>query len=229
LTTLLIRLAGPLQAWGAASRFTRRDTRQEPTKSGVIGLLAAAQGRRRSDHVEDLAALSFGVRIDQPGRLIRDFQVAVRPTDGKSMPLSYRYYLADAVFLAAISGPNALIDGLVESLRRPTFPLYLGRRSCPPSRPLFVDTSDLSVAEALGDAPWQAATWFRKSQAKTVHLRGMLDAEPGATGDVVRDHPVSFDPERREYGWRTVSERYWQIENDLGRDEHDPLAVVGGG
>ena len=47
MSTLLLRLAGPMQAWGADSRFDIRKTNREPTKSGVIGLLAAALGLRR--------------------------------------------------------------------------------------------------------------------------------------------------------------------------------------
>ncbi|MEV7004889.1 type I-E CRISPR-associated protein Cas5/CasD [Streptosporangium sp. NPDC051022] len=95
--TLLIRLAGPLQAWGTASRFMHRDTDPErPTKSGVIGLLAAADGHHRDAHDTDypdalplavLAELRFGVRADRPGVLIRDYHVVgggrfpVRPRD----------------------------------------------------------------------------------------------------------------------------------------------------
>src|SRR3990172_4719032 len=42
--TLLLRLVGPMQSWGTTSRFDQRDTGKEPSKSGVIGLLAAALG-----------------------------------------------------------------------------------------------------------------------------------------------------------------------------------------
>ena len=42
MSTLLLRLAAPLQAWGTASKFERRRTQREPSKSGVIGMLAAA-------------------------------------------------------------------------------------------------------------------------------------------------------------------------------------------
>ena len=55
MATLLLKLAGPLQSWGSDSRFTETKTRHEPTKSGVIGLLAAALGRRRTEDVSDLA------------------------------------------------------------------------------------------------------------------------------------------------------------------------------
>ena len=47
MATLLLRLAAPLQAWGADSKFETRKTNREPTKSGVIGLLAAALPERK--------------------------------------------------------------------------------------------------------------------------------------------------------------------------------------
>ena len=99
-----------MQAWGDASRFSRRDTRMVPSKSGVLGLLAAADGRRRTDPIEDLARLRFGVRVDQPGRLQRDFQTAINWETTHSMPLSYRYYVADAVYVAVADHLQHLPD-----------------------------------------------------------------------------------------------------------------------
>ena len=58
MTVLLLRLAGPLQSWGVKSRFTVRATELAPTKSGIIGMLAAAVGRRRTDPIEDLLSRS---------------------------------------------------------------------------------------------------------------------------------------------------------------------------
>lgn len=207
MTVLLLRLAGPMQAWGDSSRFTRRDTRMAPTKSGVLGLLAAAEGRRRTDPIEDLARLRFGVRVDQPGHLQRDFQTAINWETGQPMPLSYRYYVADAVFVAAAQGDAALLDGLAERLREPRFPLYLGRRSCPVTDPVFLGLSEEGLEEALRNQPWQAAEWHRRQQPPHVQLDLYLDAEPGDDRPVEtrRDVPLSFSPERREYGWREVA------------------------
>ncbi|SDQ52525.1 type I-E CRISPR-associated protein Cas5/CasD [Quadrisphaera sp. DSM 44207] len=205
MSVLLLRLAAPLQSWGAASRFVRRETRHEPTKSGVLGLLAAAEGRRRTDPVEDLARTSFGVRVDQPGRLVRDFQTA-RSLDGtRTMPLSYRFYLADAVFLAGVEGGPSLLHGLDEALRAPVFPLFLGRRSCPPSGQVSLGVREGGLQEVLQGEPWQAALWWRKRQGPRLDLPIVRDAaDPAEPGDLVRDQPISYDPERREYGWRTV-------------------------
>ena len=226
MTTLLIRLAGPMQAWGASSRFSRRDTRQEPTKSGVLGLIAAAQGMRRTDGLDHLAALSFGVRVDQAGVLIRDYQSA-KTVDGTK--LSHRYYLGDAIFVAGVEGDPTVIEGIVAALRNPAFPLYLGRRSCPPSHPLTLAVTEDRLLAALRELPWQAATWYRKNQPTTVQLRIAIDGGSSDEGELVRDVPVSFNPELRQYEWRTVIEEHVEKPNPEGKsDWHDPLAALEG-
>ncbi|MFC5181989.1 type I-E CRISPR-associated protein Cas5/CasD [Actinomadura harenae] len=93
-SVLLIRLAGPLQSWGVASRFSaRRDSHSRPTKSGVIGMCAAALGLPRSMEATEstvlgeLARAVFGVRADRPGVPVRDFHTVgagtfpLRPRD----------------------------------------------------------------------------------------------------------------------------------------------------
>jgi len=75
-STLLIPLVGPLQAWGLDARFDLRQTAPEPSKSGVLGLCCAALGRDRSEAIDDLASMLFGVRVDQEGHPTRDFHTA---------------------------------------------------------------------------------------------------------------------------------------------------------
>jgi CRISPR system Cascade subunit CasD len=229
---LVLRLAGPLQSWGARSRFVRRETEQAPTKSGVIGLLAAARGLRRTDDLTEFFGLRFGVRTDQPGRLVRDFQTA-RSLDGtRIMPLSYRYYLADAVFLAVITGDEALLRGLDEAVRRPHFPLYLGRRSCPPAGKVSLGLRSATLADVLRNEPWQAARWHRRRVLTSpVTVPMVRDAEPdNRHTETVRDEPLSFDPRRREYGWRAVVREQVQLTHPdpPAVPEHDPYAVLGG-
>lgn len=228
--TLLLLLRGPLQSWGDSSRFSRRSTRHEPTKSGVIGLLAAAQGRRRVDPVEDLARLRFAVRVDQRGRLMRDFHTA-RSLDGaRIMPLSERYYLADAAFVAAIEGDDQLIEVLAGAVQEPAFPLYLGRRSCAPSDPIFLAVREQEALDALRDTPWQASDWYRRQQGRSVDLEVVADAAQGEVDvESIRDLPQSFDPRRRLYGWRQVGrERPITVDNPLGKPGMDFFAALGG-
>ncbi|QDQ98568.1 type I-E CRISPR-associated protein Cas5/CasD [Tomitella fengzijianii] len=230
MTTLVIPLRGPMQAWGGSSRFSRRETGPVPTKSGIVGLLGAALGRRRTDPIEDLAQLRFGVRTDQQGSLERDFQTA-KPHGEPHSKLSYRFYLADALFLAAVEGPDEVIGGLAGALQNPKFPLFLGRRSYPPAGPIRGEVVDTPMPELLRTHPWHAAEWYRRRQSRQVSLPIVRDPLPEEDKhEVVRDLPFSFDPRHREYGWREVHhERTDQFDNPLGRRAvHDPLALLGG-
>ncbi|GAA3045454.1 hypothetical protein GCM10010528_25900 [Gordonia defluvii] len=229
-TTLLINLSGPQQSWGDSSRFTQRHTRPEPTKSGVVGLLAAALGRRRSEPIEDLASLTFGIRTDQPGRLDRDFQTEVDWRTHKARALTNRYFLSDAKFVAAIGGPREVLEGLAGALREPTFPLYLGRRAFPPAGPIRSGIVDAGVNEALARASWTAAAHHRRSQGARVLLPVVRDAEPGElAAESVRDIPVSFSPEHRKYEWRDVVHDVVEVNNPDSRLSASPdwLAALG--
>ena len=231
MTVLLLRIAGPLQAWGVRSRFTVRSTELAPTRSGIIGMVAAAVGRRRTDPIEDLLALRFGVRKDQPGRIIRDFHTA-RTLDGKeSMPLSNRYYLADAVFLAGIEGDRPLLEGIDEALQHPAFPLYLGRRSCPPTHPVALGLREATLLDALRAEPWLASPWFRKQQhshvfdAELLLDQEVVPAEERGAARGSRDVPVSFDPRRRDYDFRQVERLMVQVGVPKA-DAHDPMLAL---
>jgi CRISPR system Cascade subunit CasD len=245
----MLRLAAPLQSWGTRSRFVRRNTDRAPSRSGIIGLLAAAQGRRRTDPIEDLLDLRIGVRVEQAGQLERDFQTAHTRDGAGSMPLSYRFYLADAVFVAALEGSTSLLDGLRDALLRPVFPLYLGRRSCPPAGPLVLDLRPGDVHAALREEPWRASPFIRRRHHRaTVQLDTVTDWPPldsagtnsgrVAQGEdldceVVRDDPISFDPRYRQYGWRTVLHRTVVVPNPSytpavpapSLDDHQPFAA----
>ena len=205
MSTLLLRLTAPLQSWGIASKFDTRDTAREPTKSGVIGLLAAALGRGRTEELNDLKDLRFGVRIDQPGTFLRDFHTA--RLNKKEPPfVTNRYYLADAVFLVGLEGEDGFLHQIALSLQHPVFPLYLGRRSCPPVGQLVLGVRDRVLWQALEEEPWQACEWYQnKIKAETIKLTIVCDAQPNEPGAFLRrDLPVSFDQRHRRYEFRTV-------------------------
>lgn len=261
--SLVLRLAGPLQSWGSASQFNRRETAGEPTKGGITGLLAAAQGRRRSDSIEDLLALTLAVRTDQAGTLLRDYHtvsdyrgVALpsaavnakgvqKPAGDKHTHVTQRYYLQDAVFVAAIGGPIELLGDLAGALRRPAFPLALGRRACVPTQPLLMsappehavpDRPDVWAhppVDVLAVVPWQAsAARLRElerssSRPARIHLAVIAD-DP--TGDDVRsDVPRSFALTHRTFSTRRVRHTWAQVRTPFadGTDtEHDPFALL---
>lgn len=240
MSTLVLRLAGPLQSWGAASRFTRRTTEAQPTKSGIIGLLAAAQGLRRTDPIEHLVGIELAVRTDQDGVLLRDFQTAHHRVSGKPMPLTERFYWTDAVYTAHIGGPRPLLEGLADSLRDPAYPLYLGRRSCVPEGRVVIGVDDRTVADSLRLCPWQAGN-VRRARAlrqRQPWLRLAVQADSSVFPDLpatheVNDVPVTFDPECRVYQSRLVVTTSVEIATGFQpagdtSDAHDPMALLGG-
>ncbi|WP_065958765.1 type I-E CRISPR-associated protein Cas5/CasD [Streptomyces sparsogenes] len=237
MSVLTLQLAGPLQSWGASARFARRTTEFAPTKSGVLGLLAAAQGRDRRADLADLAALRFGVRIDQPGTRIRDYQTAHHGDTGKSMPVSERFYLADAVFVAAVEGNAALIHALHAAVREPVYLPYLGRRSCPPARPVDLDIHpEAHLEDVLKTERWRASPWYqrRRRREALVPLDLITETEAGdALGDSLRDQPLSFDPRHRRHGLRTVRSQTVEVPNPLAMTaaaavDHDPTLLLDG-
>ncbi len=159
MSTLILRLAGPLQAWGLQSRFSDRDTAREPTKSGVLGLVCAALGKPRDEHPDDgfppladLAALRMGVRVDREGQPRYDYQTAqdvlvasstasqIRKGTPKLKDTepSTRHYLADAWFTVGLEGERALLERIDAALAAPHWPLALGRKAFPPGLPVRV-------------------------------------------------------------------------------------------
>jgi CRISPR system Cascade subunit CasD len=230
MSVLVLQLAGPLQSWGAAARFARRTTEAAPTKSGVIGLLASAQGRERTEDLADLAALRFGVRVDQAGVRIRDYQTAQHFDTEESMPVSERFYLADAVFVAAVEGEDALIERLHQALLKPVFLPYLGRRSCPPSRPLELGVRrNQSLENVLDNEPWKASRWRQRLHKKEiVKLERLIEAPPGdKSSDQLRDQPLSFDPRHRRYARRGVEFGTAHVRTPRALPDHDPTSVLG--
>ncbi|MBT1165787.1 type I-E CRISPR-associated protein Cas5/CasD [Bifidobacterium simiarum] len=216
MAVLLMRLAGPLQSWGASSRFTRRETEAMPTKSGVIGMIAAALGLGRDASLAGFEGLRFGSRSDQPGTLLRDYQTARNERD-VMMPLSNRYYLQDAVFLVGLESDDALrLEEYRHALRAPYYPVFLGRRSCPPDGPIRTWMSQESLEDALRHAPWQAAEWYQRKALRNESMFpeqcfAQIVVEPrageqvnGEFVDALADEPVSFDPRRREWRPRRV-------------------------
>lgn len=214
-SVLLLRLVGPMQSWGLHSRFSAmRDTGAEPSKSGVIGLLAAALGRPRGADIADLAALRMGVRVDQEGHLEVDFHTAgqggIMLVSGKVDPaarvVSQRHYLADARFLAALEGDPLLLETAQAALQNPHWPLFLGRKAFLPSEPVWLPDGlrrDTPLAAVLASYPWLGAP-ARQSPER---LRLVLEDPHGP--EIRPDQPVLFTASGlTQYAPRHVRQEY---------------------
>jgi len=221
-----------MQAWGTTSRFEQRDTAKEPTKSGALGVLAAAIGIDRADwaQLEPLTRLSMGVRHDRPGVLSRDFQTAGQGRDNKGRGrmvranakewaadgvVSNRSYLADAAFLVGLEGSDRqLLACAHESLRDPVWLLGLGRKSYVPAEPVYVPDGlrERTLREALLEYPYIGRGGLPEK------LLFSFETTDG-TGRMVMDQPLSCFAERR-FGSRFVHSEWLT----LAKEEEDVSA-----
>jgi CRISPR system Cascade subunit CasD len=201
--TLLIRLQGPMQAWGVQSRFSVRDTAREPTKSGVIGLLCSALGRPRTAPLDNLLSLRMGVRVDQEGELMVDYQTArnVLNAEGKVLKnavLSNRYYLANAIFLVGLESADlGLLENLQAVLKQPEWLLCLGRKSFPLSAPAWLKNGlcqNETLEAALEPYPWLVRRPKNDWETKKLpqQLRLVYEQESGQGAISRQDQPLSF-------------------------------------
>jgi CRISPR system Cascade subunit CasD len=232
MTTLLLRLAGPMQSWGTQSRFSIRDGAREPSKSGVVGLLCAALGRPRWESVDDLAAVRMGVRVDVPGVARVDYQTAggthragerygVAKADGSrgETVTSRRHYLADADFLVGLDGDPAVVEPLSEALERPRWQLYLGRKSYLPGTPVLVGVREDPLENALRKEPWpgEHRTDHRDRPGEdTAHRLLVVLEQPDGSGEDVRpDQPVGAAFETRTFALRSVKTTFYTVGTDV--------------
>ncbi|MBE4719511.1 type I-E CRISPR-associated protein Cas5/CasD [Pseudarthrobacter sp. AB1] len=180
MTSLYLRLAGPAQSWaGPRATGNHVNTGLLPTRSGIVGLCAAALGARHGEWPQWLQDLTIEVRVDNPGRVEKDFQtINPRPEaqafvdriwtasgNPRSAPPSFtpdaqkgtsivrRTYLAGAEFTVRLSHPDR-IGEMGEAFASPGFSPYLGRKAFAPAFPFLLGLGDdglLDSAPALGD------------------------------------------------------------------------------
>jgi CRISPR system Cascade subunit CasD len=208
--TLLLRLVGPMQSWGTTSRFDQRDTGKEPSKSGVIGLVAAALGIDRENwtDLEPLTHLSMGVRHDRPGVPRRDYQTAQRIISADHSKIhetavTTRDYLADAAFLVGFEDQDrTLLERIHAALRNPVWPLALGRKSYVPSESIWIEQGlwDEPLEEALKQRPWIVSR--RKGEEFPKELLVSFESNDGS-GLLKMDQPLASFSERH-FGARFV-------------------------
>ncbi|HFQ94139.1 MAG TPA: type I-E CRISPR-associated protein Cas5/CasD, partial [Anaerolineae bacterium] len=166
-------------------------------KSGVIGLIACALGYREDDQIRPLSQKTrMGARVDAPGRLITDYHTigggydypalltaAGKPKKSSGKPhteISRRDYLCDASFLVALqlreTADAPLIAQMARALQNPVWPLYLGRKSCPPAAPVFAGTGSYpDLQTALTNYP--GFTRYRRPRRQPFTCRMELEAD----------------------------------------------------
>jgi CRISPR system Cascade subunit CasD len=219
---LILRLDGPMQAWGTHTFEDYRPANLYPTRSGLLGLIGACLGIERGDRetLNRLAdSVQLNVRVDSaalrpeagaeleaqspPKAAIKiaDFHTVLNPrkvpgSTRKGPVVSNREYLYDAVFTVAVGQrANATIglDRISDALQRPRYTPVLGRRSCPLARPLL----DLA-------SPVEAENAFQ-ALARVSPAGGTIYAEAELPSDYpieIRDVPIHS--QKRQFGTRRV-------------------------
>ena len=158
---LVLRLEGPMVAFGDVMIDSFGPIRETPSTSAICGLLANALGFRRESwgklqQLQDRLILAS--RVDHVDRRFTDYQTAQLDgrdrnwtTDGKIQKRAGATYdsshirLRDydcSVRIAAVlrlrdDDQTPTLDDLASALEWPARPLFLGRKCCLPSAPLF--------------------------------------------------------------------------------------------
>ncbi|WP_295392204.1 type I-E CRISPR-associated protein Cas5/CasD [uncultured Thiodictyon sp.] len=213
---LILRLDGPMQAWGTHTFEDYRPANLFPTRSALLGLLGACLGLDRRD-IAGLTALAesvtFAVRADReaprpdgdrparkPALKLPDFHTVLdaRKVDGsanKNPVVSRREYLFDAAFTVAVgTRPGAVfdLDRIAAALRRPRFTPVLGRRSCPITRPLLEGSAPVEATDALA------------ALAQVQPIGGLIYAEGTDGGQVMQIRDVPSYGRIRQFGTRRL-------------------------
>ncbi len=177
--TCIFQLYAPLVSWGEIAVGGTRRSALHPSRSGILGIIAAALGVKRDEEKELdklRQALSIAVRVDAPGTLLTDFQTIQVPRKrGKTIyvtrkaeiealdekdnaVLSTREYRCDAYSLVAVclQDGETTLEQIVDCLQRPVFHIYLGRKSAPPALPLHPQIVEAeNLVEAFSKADFQ--------------------------------------------------------------------------
>lgn len=176
---LLASLYAPIASWGDITVGERRTSWDRPSRSAILGLLAAALGLTRDDqeaHEALETSLGFAVRVDAPGKVIVDYQTAQtlpqtemkrsgarmrrdmithgEAVNGLETILSRRELRVDAAYTLAFwvrseGQPRWSLNDLKNALNTPVFTLYAGRKANPLGCPLRPEVGEF---ETLADA-----------------------------------------------------------------------------
>lgn len=189
MATLVARLSGPVQAWGAEPTLRTATTHTTPTWSALLGLCRAALGHGRRDPQDDIAwlrQLDMAVRCDATGSVRVDFHT-VNP-----LPVGYdRFEWLEAGDRGLVPlGTSVQSSGQAPRWLKGTAPMVTRRHLVQDASFLWlVHGADQDVdrlAQALSRPRWQLALG-RKSCTPSSPV--LLGVHPGTVGDVAAAAP----------------------------------------
>lgn len=179
--TLPLHLYGPLQSWGGPGAQDVRLSADMPSKSGLVGIMAAALGRVHGSDNSDLCGLELAVRTDRRGTRMVDFHTL--PQKGDNTYQTWREYHQWAGFTAFVSGDEDLLCRVRDALRNPRWDLTLGRRNCHPATSIGGELLGVGIDEAI------TGYWPSYATRKSTHMVER-DARKGESWLLVGDEPL---------------------------------------
>jgi CRISPR system Cascade subunit CasD len=215
---IALRLSGPMQSWGYNSEYIYRNSGLFPTKSAVLGMCCAANGLPRGTEQEKqflerltgclMTAIALP-RCRSAGeknwevyvRRIEDFHTVenTKTASGKfnkNAVMTYRQYLCDADFMVLLENiEESIADQLEINLNDPEWGMWLGRKSCIPTAPVFAGKFD-TIEKAC-----QALLKGKKLNAFTYQQEVLSFAE-GI--DSLMDEPLDYAVDKRDRVLRRV-------------------------
>lgn len=234
LKTVLLKFSGPLQSWGTDSHFETRHTDTHPSKSGVIGMIAAGLGYKRDEDekINRLNSLGFAVRIDQVGAILKDYHTARKYKENGDFERTYvtnRYYLQDAVFIVALSSNDEeLINDIKSAISHPYYSLFLGRRALPPTADILLGIFEADAITTLKKYPWQASVWYQKKNSNRLQIFADEALLCSDSLQIRNDKAVSFSQKRgRKFNLRKESRIFVDVAVSDGTIEHDAFEAIG--
>jgi CRISPR system Cascade subunit CasD len=153
-STITIRLKGPIASFNDMPKTQYRLTRQQPTKTAIVGLLAACLGRKRDEDLSDLMELDIAIHGPNPKHeVLEDYQTirnaVTNNGDSGRNGITTRWYLQDVDFLINISGSSELVEACEKAIVNPWFPPYAGRKNCVLTEPLLLTSLSLKRGQIL--------------------------------------------------------------------------------
>lgn len=239
---LVFDLYGPFASFGDVAVGEYRPTYFYPSKSAILGMLAASLGIKRKEEglLQALSEdLKVAVLVLSSGQLLRDFhtiqvppktQLKHRTVSTRKDELSFekqntiistRDYRMDSYYRIAVwseTGAHDLTE-LQQALSFPKFTPYLGRKSCPSALPF---KADIIHAENASNA-------LTKYRLNSDLLKSLLKVDR-ETKFMIFSDPTRKNPEgneavvhktvRRD---RLVSRKNWQY-----GERYEIMQYVGG-
>jgi CRISPR system Cascade subunit CasD len=218
MTTLAFYIDAPLQSWGDSSKFQHRETNSFPTKSALIGVIAAALGidKHQANEATELQPLvdlrltvvklgndklplsrftdfhTIGGGYDKKAPLWEKMSI---PRKASGAPfgtvITHRSYLTDAAFVALLEGESDILNQVQAALENPVWGIWFGRKTCLPASPLspHIGNSRQAALDAL------LAFLPRQTPAPLETFEYQEETKPDATSDGTfyqSDQPIAF-------------------------------------